>query len=235
MSQFRILYEDEWVVAVDKPSGFFTHPPEDDSHARIPKSVNGLALLRDQLGLYVYPAHRLDRATSGVLLYAKSPEAAGAFGKLFQNHQVEKTYFAFARGWMNEPITVDRPLDGKESVTEFRPAFRASLPVAVGARYSELRLTLIEAKPLSGRFHQIRRHLQGLTHPILGDSLRGDGQSNRAFREVFPGHPMMLKCYRLAFPHPFLDQKRIVLRSRWGHEWHSVFEQIGFCGWGECQ
>jgi len=231
VSRLRILYEDEWVVAVDKPSGFFTHPPEDDAHSRIPKSVNALALLRDQLGLYVYPAHRLDRATSGVLLYAKSPEAASKFAQLFQDHRVEKTYYAIARGWMWEPVTVDRELDGKPSITEFRPAFRASLPTTVG-KFTELRITLVEAKPKSGRFHQIRRHLQGLTHPIVCDSLRGDGKANRAFRESFPQSPMLLKCYRLAFPHPFLDEKIFSIRSRWGNEWHDVFDRIGFCGWG---
>ncbi len=186
-----------------------------------------MQLLRDQLGAPVFPVHRLDRPTSGVLLYALSSERARAFQELWIDRSVQKVYVALVRGWMMEPQLCDRPLkseDGDselEARTHFIPIARTELPHAVGD-FASARVTLVWALPESGRFHQIRRHLAGLSHPIIGDTVRGDGRYNRIARTM-GWNGLMLKAYALSWP----GQSRIT--SRWGGEWHKVFDTLGAC------
>jgi len=105
----RILYQDDQLVAVDKPAGFHVHPPEDAS-IRISPNTNSLLLLKRQLGKYLYPVHRLDRATSGVLVFALNPDAANGLARLFRDREIRKTYFCVVRGWVPENGVIDHPL-----------------------------------------------------------------------------------------------------------------------------
>ena len=187
MSRFRLLYESESFVAIDKPAGVHVHPPE-DVRFRIPKFQNGLALLRDQLGRYVYPVHRLDRATIGVVLYALSSESASALAGMFYRREIEKTYYAVVRGWTAESGEIDSPLseEGKPEVparTRFGRIGSAELPWP-GSRFPASRYSLVRVVPETGRFHQIRRHLRRLNHPIVGDPVHGDGVHNRNWRSA---------------------------------------------------
>lgn len=222
----RVLSQGEDWVAIDKPAGFVAHRLEDPSH-RVPKQFNCMQILRDQLGRHVHPVHRLDRPTSGVLLYALTAERTRAFHALWAARAVQKAYVSLVRGWMNAPQTCERPLaseDGQtqlETRTHFIPIARAEFPRAMG-EFATARVSLVWALPETGRFHQIRRHLAGLSHPILGDSVRGDGRYNRFAREM-GWQGLLLKAYGLNWP------GQDWIRSRWSGAWHSVFEALQAC------
>jgi tRNA pseudouridine65 synthase len=232
--QFRILFQDDSLVAIDKPAGFHVHPPEDKS-IRVDVGSTCVVVLRRQLGREVYPAHRLDRPTSGVLLFALDPLTARAMSERFGSREVSKTYYAVTRGWItgDEEQLIDRPLSSEsgattmEARTRIEPLARIELPHAVG-RYATARYTLVRAEPETGRLHQIRRHLAGISHPIVGDTTYGDRDHNRFFRDTLNITPLLLKAQRLEFVHPRTDD-RMSIESRWSGAWHSVFDRFGLC------
>ena len=234
MSRLRILFQDEYYIVVDKPAGFYVHPPEGygsgaGESVRIPKSLNTLALLRDQLGHYVYTVHRLDRATSGVLIFAKTGEMARRLSPEFSERRLQKTYFAFVRGWIMEDLVIDNELDGKESITEVYPVKRVKFSEAVGC-HPEVRATLVKIHIRTGRHHQIRRHLKRRNHPLYGDTVHGDGKHNQWMRKKVPTLGLFLKCYQITFLHP-VTQSEITVTSQWNSDWHPFFEWIGVCAW----
>lgn len=194
----EILHEcDRWIV-VDKPAGMIVHR---SAWCRDGEPV--MQRLRDQIGARVFPVHRLDRGTSGVLLFARSPEAAHHGSTRFAAHKVDKRYLAIVRGWPDDHTVVDSPLGDDngtmhEACTEITRRATVELPVAVG-RYTTARYALIEARPRSGRTHQIRRHCAHLRHPIVGDVNHGDGRHNRMWREVLGQPGMMLRAVSLRF------------------------------------
>jgi len=198
-------------VAVDKPAGLVVHRGE-----RTREEPAVLQLVRDRLGQHVYPVHRLDRATSGVLVLALDPEAARHLVEAFTARAVEKRYVAIVRGWVDEAGVVDSPLREDpsaplaEATTEYRRLATWEVPVAVG-RYASARYSLVEVVPRTGRMHQIRRHFTHLCHPVIGDVRYGDGRHNRMFRERFGVHRMLLHAQRLAFPD--LDGTPVVLEA----------------------
>jgi tRNA pseudouridine65 synthase len=230
----RILHRDEHLVAVDKPAGFHVHPPEDGLH-RIARSRNCLFLLREQLGQYLYPVHRLDAATSGVLLFALSSDAAARIQELFVSGRICKTYIAVVRGWTDVQGTIDyaiaeEPRTARQhAVTDFQTVAKVELPWAIG-RYATARYSIVDVQPRTGRMHQIRKHFRHLAHPLLGDTMYGDGRHNRYLRERITGSGLYLKAYALAFRHPFTGEA-IRLLSRWNDPWHRVFDLFGVCPW----
>jgi tRNA pseudouridine65 synthase len=229
----RILYRDPFFVAVDKPAGFYVHPPEDKSQL-ISRSINCLSILRDQLGAYLYPVHRLDRATSGVLLYALDTETASRLCGLFQEKQVTKVYYAVTRGWIPDEGVIDAPLrsdfdseERKDAVTKFSCLARMEIQSAVG-RYTTARYSMARVEPLSGRMHQIRRHFAHLSHPLIGDSVYGDGKQNRFFRENLKIPGLLLKAHSLELSHPMTGEL-MRISGRWSGIWHRVFDHFGVC------
>ena len=188
---FHILYKDEHLVAIDKPAGYSVHPPEDKT-IRISKHSNCMALLRDQLGVYVYPVHRLDRATSGVLLFALNKEAASKMSGAFTIHEVRKKYLCVIRGWPKENSgIIDKPLNNldEETLLESRTSYeclkKIELPFSTDPKFETTRYSLVETSPLTGRTHQIRRHFRSLSHPLIGDTRHGSTKHNRLFAEKF--------------------------------------------------
>ncbi len=186
-----ILYRDDLMVAVGKPSGLAVHR----GWARDP--TYALTEVRDQLGRWVYPVHRLDRATSGVLVFALDRATAARLQAQFQAGSVDKRYLALVRGITPESGVIDHPvkrsLRGKErlpAVTEYRR-------LGTFERYS-----LVEARPRSGRLHQIRRHLKHLSHPLIGDVRYGKGELNRHFRQRFGLHRLALHALEMRLGHP---------------------------------
>lgn len=172
-----------------------------------------LQLLRDQIQTKIYPIHRLDRGTTGVLIFAKSKEAASLLGQLFQKYIVGKCYLAIVRGYIEELTwTVDYPLaketwlEKKEAITHFEQLSKVEIPVAIG-RYDTARYTVVKAMPETGRRHQIRRHLSHLRHPIIGDKRHGDVKHNRHWKEQFGISRMLLHAQSLQFTHPFEEQR----------------------------
>ena len=186
-----VLYRDDAVVVVDKPSGLSVHRGDDRG------STFALSLTRDAIGQWVYPVHRLDRATSGVLVFALSSEHARTLQESFSNRMVNKRYLALVRGTPPERGVIDSPMAKREggpnveSVTEYGTLF-----------VSDVRLSLVEARPRTGRRHQIRRHLRRIDHPIAGDVNYGNGGDNRRWRTEFGLYRLALHARQLSFAHP---------------------------------
>ena len=213
-SELPIIYKDEWLAVIDKPAGVHVHPPEDDSH-RIRAQENGLARLRDQLGQYVYPVHRLDPPTTGVVIYALKSEVCGAIQKQFQSHAVSKIYWALCRGHFKEKHgVVDRPMkrDGigtmADAITAYQVLKEYEFPYSTGV-HPQSRYTWLECKPKSGVWHQIRRHLAGISHPIVGDVMHGDGRHNRGFKEHTKLEGMWLRCVEMGIHHPVTNEAMV--------------------------
>ncbi len=203
------------------------HPPEDPRH-HISDSQNCLKLLRNQLQIAVYPVHRLDRATSGVLLFALDPQTASILGKEFQQRRVQKTYLTVVRGYLADEQRIERPLKGAgEAETHVRCIGRVELPWP-NERYPTSRYSLAFAHPLTGRMHQIRRHLSGSGHPIIGDTVYGDGEHNRLYRKNLGIDPLCLHAHSLTFTHPATRQP-LRLRARFPSHWHPIFDTFGIC------
>lgn len=194
-----VLHHDQRFVAVDKPAGMVVHRSE-----WCPGGEPVLQRLRDQIGQRLYPVHRLDRATSGVLVFALDPDAARHVSTQFAMHTVDKRYLAIVRGWPDVEGVVDSPLAEDPSapahaaVTEYRRLDTVELPIAVG-RYATSRYALMAVRPRTGRMHQIRRHFAHLRHPVVGDVRHGDGRHNRMWREVLERPGMMLRSVSLTF------------------------------------
>jgi len=197
-----ILHYDHHCAAVLKPAGLHVHPT-----AESPGEVSCLPRLRDQLGRWVYPVHRLDRATSGVLLFALTPEAAADLASQFREHTPAKDYLAVVRGFTPAAGRIDHPLGNSSgrpalpAVTEYRRLATLELFRPVG-RLPSARFALVEARPLTGRRHQLRRHFHHVSHPIIGDTTYGDGIQNRFVRAEFGLAGLLLFARRIAFRHP---------------------------------
>jgi tRNA pseudouridine65 synthase len=239
--ELEILYQDEYLIAVNKPSGMLVHRSWLDRH----ETVFVMQTLRDQLGQHVFPLHRLDRPTSGVLLFGLSSQVASMMMPLFAGREMHKTYYAITRGWIKEASVLDYPLtiirdkiadkkatkapsELQEAVTAYWPMAEATVPITVG-RYPEARYGLLKMQPETGRKHQLRRHLHHLSHPIIGDVPYGDGRHNRLFREYFDAHRLMLHAATLAFIHP-VTQQSIVIEASVDETWQRVFHHLGWQG-----
>lgn len=211
-----IVYQDAHLVAIDKPPGLLVHRSNLDRH----ETRFAVQLLRDQLGRRVTPVHRLDKGTSGILLFAFTPEIVKALATQFDSGQVDKTYLAVVRGWPPESGTIDHPLtrqhdgygnplpqtEAQPALTHYRRLGIVELPVRVD-RYPSSRYALLELTPVTGRQHQLRRHLKHIGHPIIGDATHGKGIHNRFFQREFGCDRLLLACVRLAFQHPVSGEK----------------------------
>jgi len=222
----EILYRDDDLVAVNKPAGLLVHRGERDA----PETKPLLQRLRDQLGQHVYPIHRLDRMTSGVILLALNSDTASRMVDLWRERDVEKRYLAVARGYFPEHCHLDfamsPPIDKfkrnpkvkppQEAITDFYCLGQIEIPVAID-KYPQSRYSLVEALPKTGRKHQIRRHLKHLSHPIVGDTRYGKGKHTQYFRDHFnvrdqAGAPqMLLHAWKLRFEHPYSTQTMEVI------------------------
>ena len=210
-----ILFRDETLVAVDKPAGLAVH------RGWAGERDVAMMRVRDQLGLHVFPVHRLDRATSGVLLFAFSSEIASRLCESFSAHSVEKTYLALVRGIPPESGLIDHPLPPGEDPHAARVSAQTEyLRREVFGRYS-----LIEARPHTGRLHQVRRHLKHIASPLIGDVNYGKGEHNRLFRERYGLHRLFLHATRLGLPHP-VTGGRLEIASPLPPELAAVLEQL---------
>lgn len=231
----EILYQDQWLVAVNKPAGMLVHRSFLDKH----ETEFVLQRLRDQLGQHVFPLHRLDRPTSGVLLFALSSDIARQMSE--QQHLWQKTYLAVVRGHLKESFLLDYPLKeqldaiadkfartdkaAQSAQSAIWPLEHIELPYAVG-RYATARYSLVALQPLTGRKHQLRRHCEHLFHPIVGDTTHGDGKHNQLFRQQFHCNRLMLHAARLRFQHPVTNQDVEVIAAL--RDFATVLAQLGF-------
>jgi tRNA pseudouridine65 synthase len=209
MGPDAILYRDEHVVLVNKPVGLLVHRSALDAH----ESVFALQIVRDLLGQRAYPVHRLDKPTSGVLMFGLSRTAARALADAFVAEEIHKRYLAVVRGYTDDEGRIEHPLTRtrdeasgaggapRPAVTEYRTLSRVELDVAVD-RYPTSRYSLVEASPLTGRRHQLRRHFKHIAHPIIGDRKYGKNVHNDFFDRQFGSRRLLLHAFSLTFPHP---------------------------------
>lgn len=211
------------MVAINKPSGLLVHRSAIDRH----ETRFALQLLRDQLGQKLFPVHRLDKPTSGVLLFALSSDIARILADCFAKHTLQKTYLAVVRGFCPEHGSIDHPLKPKfdkfsdrsknkdkaaqTALTHYRTIATRELPVAVD-KYPQSRYSLVEAQPQTGRKHQLRRHFKHIAHPIIGDPKHGKSAHNYFFQQQFGCHRLLLASTRLVLPHP-VSGKRIEISA----------------------
>jgi len=209
----EILYQDEFLVAINKPAGLLVHRSEIDRH----ETRFAVQLLRDQLGQKVFPVHRLDKPTTGVLVFALTSEVARNMMEIFMSAELEKTYHAVVRGFSLENGVIDYPLfeeldkmtdrraqqdkAAQSAITHYQRLATVELPFAVG-RYPSSRYSLLKLSPKTGRKHQLRRHLKHIFHPIIGDTTHGDGKQNDFFRQQLECRQLLLAATQLSFPHP---------------------------------
>jgi tRNA pseudouridine65 synthase len=221
---FRILYQDENLIAINKPSGFHVHPPERFAE-KVPRHKIILHQLRDQVGQRLHPLHRLDVATSGVLVFALNSETAGQIGQLFQGQAIEKTYWAVIRGYVPDEGCIDCELESDSSgemrpaLTEFRTLRRLEIPEAVGKRHAASRYSWLEVRPKTGRFHQIRRHMNRISHPVIGDAAHGDSRHNRFFREKLGISGLCLRAMEMRFTY---QEKEFRFQAGVSEQWLQI-------------
>lgn len=221
MEPLPILYRDEHLVAVHKPSGLLVHRSPIDRH----ETRFALQLVRDQVGQRVYPVHRLDKPTSGVLLFSLSPAVAAEVSEQFAGHAVRKQYLAVVRGYCPDEGDIDHPLTDKPdkfaerdrrqpraprgAETHFQCLATVEIPHAVD-RYPTSRYSLVALYPRQGRRHQLRRHMKHIGHPIIGDAKHGKGVHNRFFQRHYGCDRLLLACTRLALRHPVTGEALVV-------------------------
>ena len=198
----EILFQDDAIVAINKPHGLLVHRSPIAADA----SEFAIQLLRDQIGQKVFPVHRLDRKTSGVLLFALNDEVNSILQEAFRNKKVEKKYRALVRGFTPESGTIDYALtreDGKvqEAVTHYSRLETFEIPVALG-KHATSRYSLLEVEPETGRMHQIRKHLAHIFHPIIGDRPHGCNKQNKLFLEKWEMNTMLLHAQEIRFVYP---------------------------------
>jgi len=216
MEPLTLIHRDESIAVFNKPAGLLLHRSFIDRHEK----RFALQMARDLLGQRVYPVHRLDRPTSGVLLFALNPEIASILTTSFSCGAVTKRYLAVVRGITPEEGTIDHPLleeqdkhdpyrqedkEPQSAVTVYRRLEETELPFPVG-RYPSSRYSLVEVTPRTGRRHQIRRHFKHIFHPLVGDVNYGEGRHNRFFREEFNCSRLLLHASSLTINHPVYDR-----------------------------
>ena len=221
-----ILYLDDYLAIVHKPAGWLVHrTPLDKGETRFV-----LQTLRDQIGQHVWPVHRLDKGTSGVLVFALGAEMARTLGQAFETGEgLHKTYRAVVRGWPLREGLIDHPLKrmpddmrtGREETqpaqTRYQTLRRGELPIALGD-FASLRWAEVQLQPLTGRRHQLRRHLKHIAHPIIGDATHGKGPLNRAVAAHTGVTRLWLHAWRLALTHP-QTQTKLTVEAPLPNEW----------------
>lgn len=215
--ELPILYQSADLVAINKPHGLLVHRSPIASDA----SEFAVQILRDQLGQRVYPLHRLDRKTGGVLLFALNEVMNAAMQQQFADGQVAKTYLAIVRGYTDDIQEIDYPLrrdDGtvQDAFTVVKTLRRTEVPIPFG-NHATSRYSLVELTPTTGRMHQLRKHMAHVLHPIIGDRPHGCNKQNKLFTERFGMNTMLLHAYRIVFQHPVTNE-RISITAPWQAE-----------------
>ena len=237
ITSLEIIYQDDHLVAVDKPAGLLVHRSKIDVRAR----NYALQTIRNQIGRPVFPVHRLDRPTSGVLLFALSSEVARLVSNQFEKRTIEKNYTAIVRGvppklgkceiqLLEKPDrVVDQRVDpdkaARSATTKFETLGSWQVPYSAG-KYSRSRYSLVKIRPVTGRRHQIRRHFKHMAYPIIGDTTHGDRRHNRLFRKRFDLRRLMLVASELKLSHP-ITSETITICAELGGEFERALECLG--------
>jgi tRNA pseudouridine65 synthase len=235
-----VVYRDDSLIAIHKPAGLLVHRSALDRH----ETRFALQMLRDQIGRQVFPVHRLDKGTSGVLLFALDREVGRVLNGQFERGEVAKTYLAVVRGHPPEAGEIDHPLarmadehaginvnpvasaSAQPALTRYRRLATVELPYRVD-RYPSSRYALLALEPRSGRWHQLRRHLKHISHPIIGDATHGKGRHNRLFQELFGCQRLLLAATEMRLAHPVSGQP-LRPHADLAEDFADVIEQLGW-------
>jgi tRNA pseudouridine65 synthase len=229
IESIEILFEDEYIVVVNKPNNFIIH---ESHYSRNIRETTLLQFLEKQLGFPVYPAHRLDRKTSGVIILLKETQYVQQFQELFTTKQITKTYYAIVRGFSPSEGTIDSPVKNddtgiyKEALTHYESISNIELAIPV-VPYDQSRYSLIQLSPQTGRMHQLRKHMSKINHPIVGDYKYGDRFHNRMFETEFDCIYMFLHAHCLAFIHPITKEK-LNLKANFPSDWQLLFNKFNW-------
>lgn len=238
--ELPILYQDEHCIAINKPAGMLVHRSPIDKH----ETQFVMQILRDQIGQYVYPVHRLDRPTSGVLLFALTSNNARFLSQQFEARQVKKAYLAVVRGWLdsqnlthgkiNYPLSFikdkiadkyrrdDKPK--QDAITKWQLIATTEQAFQAREKYATSRYSLIQLTPKTGRKHQLRRHMKHIFHPIIGDTSYGDHHQNRAIRQHVGINRLMLHAWQLEFTSP--NGNKIKTTAPVDDSWQTLCQQF---------
>src|SRR4051812_2768147 len=217
---FAVLYEDEHILAVDKPAGLAIHPGSGITGETLVDQVRAYlvrqGLVTPEGEFKPSPAHRLDRETSGVVVVAKTRQAMVRLTEIFTAGEAEKTYFALAKGrFQKESGSIDLRLAEHQQTFASKQQRGVNLQAAL-THWKRLaggpEATLLELSIETGRTHQIRRHLEAIGHPVVGDTKYGDFPFNRIAQRQWGLKRMFLHSARLSLSHP-MTRKRLALVS----------------------
>lgn len=222
-----ILYQDDHLIAINKPHGLLVH------RSSIAADVEEFALqmLRDQIDQHVFPAHRLDRKTGGVLLFALDKITEVAMQQQFAANMVHKSYLAIVRGHTPDSGEIDYALRKEngtlqDAFTAYTTLARCELPVALG-KHPTSRYSLVLAKPTTGRMHQLRKHFSHIFHPIIGDRTHGCNKQNKLFTETWEMSTMLLHALTLEFNHP-LSGEQVKIEAALQPEFLRMMDLMGW-------
>lgn len=230
-----VLYRDDDLIAINKPAGLLVHrSPVDRRETRF-----ALQILRDQIGQWVYPVHRLDKPTSGVLIFALNPKTAAILSQQFEQRQLYKHYLAIVRGWTPDEGLIDHPVrddtdtkasiergPARSAISRYRRLARIELPCFV-ERYPHTRYSLVELFPKTGRRHQLRRHMKHIGHPIIGDAKHGKGVHNRFIAANYQVQGLLLSCIEMQLQHPCANN-HLVIRATPGKPFQNLVHHFGW-------
>jgi tRNA pseudouridine65 synthase len=230
----EILHQDEHLVVINKPSGLLVHKSPIDKG----ETAFALQMLRDQIGQYVYPVHRLDKPTSGILIFALTSEVARLLSEAFRANEIKKEYMAVVRGYIDYDGVIDYDLkvildkkadrdrsedkEPQSARTHYERLKIVELPYPV-SRYPVARYSLVKLTPKTRRKHQLRRHMKHILHPIVGDTKYGRTEHNNLFREKFDCHRLLLHASRIYFTHP-ISKKFLVIDARLDETFRGVLQ-----------
>ncbi len=221
----EILYQDDYIIAVNKPHGLLVH------QSPIARDAEEFALqiLRNQIQKTVYPSHRLDRKTSGILVFALDKPTDRIMQQKFQNREVEKKYLALVRGFAPKEMTIDYALKNEneveqDAITHFKTLEYFEINIPFG-KHQTSRYSLVEATPETGRMHQLRKHFAHIFHPIIGDRPHGCNKQNKFWLENFNMNTMLLHASELSFMHPYSDE-RIIIKAEISEEFKRSLEIV---------
>ena len=231
----EIIYRDEYYIAINKPAGLLVHRSNIDRH----ETRFAIQMLRNQIGHRVYPVHRLDKPTSGILLFGLDNESTSKMQQQFIDKRVSKTYIAIVRGFTPESLDIDHPVKAiadryektdispKQAFTQLETLAQNEFDFCVDPKYPATRYSLVKLKPQTGRRHQLRYHMKHISHPIIGDAKYGKGIHNRYFKDTFHCNRLLLAATGLSFYHPY-SGKSVEISSKPTTDFCNIVEQLGW-------
>jgi len=223
-SEIEIVYKDEWLEIVNKPSNLIVHHSkyarnlDEESLCQLINNNNSVDTL--------HPIHRLDRKTSGLIIFAKDKTIIPLFQELFDQQKVQKTYIALVRGFidgagiLNFPIRADEDVIYKEAETHYQALHSLEIDIPV-VPYSTARYTFLQLHPKTGRMHQLRKHMNKFSHPIIGDPKYGNRHHNHMFIDELEIFNLFLHAQTLEFSHP-MTKENIRITARFPSFWYQM-------------